>query len=118
MEIGNVCQEENDDKEQVFSVNVTDTIARSKGLSLQRQNVSGLITKNLMREFLQALSENKTMEIKVPQFRFEIAPKNYKIKPKQFEKLYSNKRLLLKRLYLPSKSLTQTYPIGATEFYP
>ena len=27
-----------------------------------------------------------------------------------------NKRLLLKGMYIPSKSLSQTYPIGATEF--
>ena len=117
MEIGEVYMEKNDDGELIISVKVTDTLARSKGLSLNRQNVSGLITKNLMREFLQALAENKTMAIPVSQFRFEIAPKTYTIKPKEYEKMYTNKRLLTKRMYLPSISSTQTYPIGATEFY-
>ena len=117
MEIGEVYEEENDDGELIFYVKVTDTLAQSKGLSLNRQNVSGLITKNLMREFLQALAVNKIMEIPVSQFRFEIAPKTYKIKPKEYEKSFSNKKLLTKRMYLPSISLTQTFPIGATEFY-
>ena len=117
MEIGEVYEEENDDGESIFNVKVTNTLARSKGLSLNRQNVSGLITKNLMREFLQAMAENKIMEIPVSQFRFEIAPKTYTIKPKEYEKSFSNKKLLTKRMYLPSISPNQTYPIGATEFY-
>ena len=117
MEVGNVDYQVDEERESTFSTTVTETIARSKGLCLTRQNVSGLITKNLMREFLQALADNKTMEISVPQFFFHIESKNYKIKPKEYEKLYSNKRLLQKRMYVPSISLTQTWPIGATEFY-
>ena len=91
MEIGHVNEEKNNDQDSTFPIKVTDTIARSKGLSLQRQNVNGLITKNLMREFLQGLAENKSMEIAVPQFRFEITPKSYKIKPKNIKNCIATK---------------------------
>ena len=105
-------------EDNVVSFVITDTLARCKGLSLQRQNVNGLISKNLMRKFLEALAREETMEIAVPQQRFQITPKTYEIKPREIEKLYTNKRLLLKRLYDPKRSLTKTWPIGATSYYP
>ena len=87
-------------------------------MSLQRQNVKGMISKNLMRHFLEALARGERMEIAVPQYQFKITPKTYQIKPVEYEKLYSNKKLLLKRLYDPKRSLSKTWPIGATSYYP
>ena len=105
-------------KDNDVTNHITDTLVRCKGLSLQLQNMNGMITKNLMRQFLEAAGRDERMELKVPQYQFKIAPKTFEIKPREFEKLYSNKNLLLKRLYDPKRSLSKTWPIGATSYYP
>ena len=71
-----------------------------------------------MRQFLEAAGRDERKELKVPQYQFKIAPKTFEIKPREFEKLYSNKNPLLKRLYDPKRSLSKTWPIGATSYYP
>ena len=96
---------------------VTNTLARCKGFSLQRENLKQTISKNLMRKFLEALARDEKMEIAVPQQTFAITPKIFQIKPKEHKKLFPNKRLLLKRLYDPKRSLAKTWPVGATDYY-
>ena len=113
-DFGTIKISENND----FTYLITDTLARCRGLSLQRQNIQGLISKNLMRQFLEALEREEMMQIGVKQYQFKITPKTYEITPREFEKTYSNKNLLLKRLFDPKKSLSKTWPIGATSYYP
>ena len=105
------------DENNQVTFSITETLARCKGLSLHRQNVQNVISKNLMRQFLEALEKEETLSISVKQHTFKITPKTFEIKPKEFEKIYSNNNLLLKRLYNPKISLTKTWPIGATSYY-
>ena len=116
-DIGEVFIEKNGDGKVTFNTKVTDSIVRSKGFTLKYQNSRGVITKNLMREFLEALGKNEEKKLSIAQYRFQIAKDTYKIAPKHYKKLYRNKNLLLKRLYNPKILLSKTFPIGATEFY-
>ena len=106
------------DDENNFTFKVTETLARCKGLTLHRQNVQNMLSKNLMREFLKALAEDKKMQLAVPQYQFKIQAKTFEITPREFKKILSNKKLFLKRIYDPKRSLTKTWPIGATSYYP
>ena len=97
---------------------ITDTLTCCRGLSLERQNVNGVINQNLMRSFLDSLARDELTEIRVIQQKFGITPKTYEVKPRKFEKVYSNHKLLLKRLFDPKRSLRKTWPIGAVSYYP
>ena len=72
---------------------------RCKGLSLKNENAQGLISKNLMREFLHALAQQEKREIRIPQHRFQILRNSFKIQPLNYFKKYNNENLLQKRLY-------------------
>ena len=116
-DIGKVVIEETGNGKVSFKATVTDSIVRTKGFTLKHQNAKGLITKNLMREFLEAVARNEEKKVAIPQYRFEISKNTYEIAPKHYEKLLWNKNLLVKSLYNPKVSIAQTYPIGAVEFY-
>ena len=116
-EIGEVIIEKDENGKKIFKPTITDVIARSKGFTLKHQSAKGLVTKNLMRGFLEAVARNEEKKLVIPQYRFEISKHTYDISPKHYEKLYRNKNLLLKRLYNPKVSISQTYPIGAVKFY-
>ena len=100
-----------------FKTKVTGTIARSKGFTLKHQNTKGLFTKNIMREFLEAVGRNEERSVSIPQKRFEISKNTYTIAPKHYEKMLKNTGILLKRLYNPKVSISKTFPIGAVSFY-
>ena len=50
-------------EDNVVTYLITNTLACCWGLSLNRQDVNGLISKNLMRQFLEALAREQIMEI-------------------------------------------------------
>ena len=100
-----------------FKTNVTDVIVRCKGLSLKNECTKGAISKDLMRQFLYALTQQEKLEIKLPQFRFEILWHSFKIRPQSYYKTYNNINLFQKRLFNPNISLSKTYPIGAVAYY-
>ena len=124
-EVGQVINddENNENNENIqtdndgFKFLVTNTISRCKGISLKRQNAKGLISKNLMRGMLVALAKGENKKIMIPQQRFVISKNTYQVTPQEFNKVYQNKGLLVKRLFNPKISLSHTYPIGAVSFY-
>ena len=68
-------------------------------------------------EFLESLAQTEQKQVGIPQLKFYIEKNSYQVAPKHYEKLYWNKNLLSKRLWNPKVSKSQTYPIGAVEFY-
>ena len=100
-----------------FQPVVTEVNVRCKGLNLTRQDSKGLITKDLMREFLYSLAKKEDRELNVVQHRFEILRNSFKIRPIDYIKKYNNQNLFQKRVFNTNVSLTQTYPIGAVEYY-
>ena len=71
-----------------------------------------------MRQFLEALAREEMMEIGVRQYQIKITPKIYDVKPREFEKVYSNQRLLQKRLYIQKYLYLKHGPLGQQAITP
>ena len=83
-EIGEVVTGGDVDEKSAFKTKVTGIIAPSKGFTLSHQSTKGLITKNIMREFLEAVGIYVPYGWKVSALRAEKSKANFSFREANF----------------------------------